>query len=107
MKLALYLLVVIFTLGGVLLLGDRADADPPQWETKAVYPREISPARYRQVHSSELERLGDQGWQLVSVAPYVLLNEERGPEGRKLAVTQTYPAYFFQRPKPVKFKTRR
>jgi len=71
-----------------------------EWEVAAVFPREISPARYAQVPEAELRRMASQGWQLVSVTPYVLLNEERGPEGRQLAVTQTYPAYFFQRPRP-------
>lgn len=78
----------------------RPRASEIEWEVKAVFPREISPARYAQVPEVELRRLAADGWRLVSVAPYVLLNEERGPEGRKLAVTQTYPAYFFQRQKP-------
>ena len=64
-------------------------------------------SHYKQVPPSELRRLGDQGWQLVSVTPYVLLNEERGPEGKKLAVTQTYPAYFFKRPRLLDPKSRR
>ena len=91
-----------------LLFGDgppgatTSTASP--WEVKALMPREVSPARYVQVPSSDLERLAADGWQLVSVTPYVILNEERGPEGRKIAVTQTYPAYFFQRPKPARIR---
>jgi hypothetical protein len=65
-------------------------------------PHEVSPARYIQVSARDVERLGAEGWQLVSVTPYIILNEERGPEGRKVAVTQTYPAYFFQRAKPAR-----
>jgi len=71
------------------------------WEITAVLPREISPARYAQVSEGELNRMAEEGWQLVSVAPYVLLNEERGPEDRRESVTQTYPAYYFQRSRPA------
>lgn len=70
------------------------------WEYTALLPDEISPARYRQASHAEVARMAAQGWELVSVSPYVYLNEERGPEGRKLVVTQTYPAYYFKRLKP-------
>jgi hypothetical protein len=51
------------------------------------------------VDQRSLQSLADQGWELVSVMPYVYRNEERGPElqGPKPVVTQTYPAYFFKR----------
>lgn len=77
----------------------RRDTARAQWEFKAVFPQEISPARYRQVAVSELDFISRDGWELVSVTPYVYMNEERGPDGRKLVVTQTYPAYFFKRPR--------
>jgi len=70
------------------------------WEVSAVFPREVSPARYNQVPERELERMAAEGWQLISVAPFVLLNEVRGPANDRKDVTQTYPAYFFQRPRP-------
>ena len=72
----------------------------PQWEVHAVFPRETSPAMYEQVSQQELQTLASQGWELVSVVPYVIRNEERGPAlNNKPAVTQTYPAYFFKRMK--------
>lgn len=70
-----------------------------QWELQAIQPRETAPARYRQVEQAELDRASREGWELVSVAPYVIFNEERGPEGHKVGVTQTYPAYYFKRAK--------
>ena len=72
-----------------------------QYELKLVFPREISPARYEQVDARELQILADQGWELVSVMPYIYRNEERGtPEmAPRPMVTQTYPAYFFKRMK--------
>ncbi len=74
----------------------------PQYEVHSVFPRETSPAMYEQVSQQELQTLASQGWELVSVAPYVYKNEERGSAlNNKPAVTQTYPAYFFRRPKPV------
>jgi hypothetical protein len=64
-----------------------------------MFPREIAPARYEQVEQRELQSLADQGWELVSVMPYIYRNEERGtPEmAPRPMVTQTYPAYFFKR----------
>jgi len=104
MRRTTYLLCAIcLILGTLLLRGDpRESPKQPAWEVKAVFPREVSPARYAQVSPREIQQLAAGGWQLVSVTPYVVLNEERGPAGRKLTVTQTYPAYFFQRPKPAR-----
>lgn len=72
----------------------------PQWELHSVFPRETSPAMYQQVSQQEIEGLAAQGWELVSVVPYVIRNEERGSAStNRPAVTQTYPAYFFKRAK--------
>ena len=69
-----------------------------QYELRSVFPRETSPAMYEQVSQQELQTLASQGWELVSVVPYVIRNEERGSaSNNKPAVTQTYPAYFFKR----------
>jgi len=69
-----------------------------QYEVRSVFPREISPAMYEQVSQQEIQSLAGQGWELVSVVPYVYRNEERGTaSNNKPAVTQTYPAYFFKR----------
>ena len=73
--------------------------DYPQYEVHAVFPRETSPAQYRQVDPRELQEIAQQGWELVSVVPYIFKNEERGTPNmapRPMA-TQTYPAYFFKR----------
>ena len=78
-------------------------ADHPPYEVRSVFPRETSPGRYQHVEQRELEALADQGWELVSVMPYVYLNEERGNDSSKPkpVVTQTYPAYFFKRQKII------
>jgi hypothetical protein len=78
---------------------DRAIPGYTQFEVWSAFPREISPGKYEQVSQTELQSLARQGWELVSVMPYVYRNEERGPElqGPKPVVTQTYPAYFFKR----------
>jgi|SRR5665213_467486 len=71
-----------------------------QYEVHSVFPRQTSPAIYEQVPQQDLETLAAQGWELVSVTPYVYRNEERGTAlNDKPAVTQTYPAYFFKRVK--------
>jgi hypothetical protein len=55
---------------------------------------------FEQVSQQELQTLASQGWELVSVVPFVFRNEERGAAANnKPAVTQGYPAYFFKRVK--------
>ena len=97
--------IVLLVLGGAaiaLLLAqrERAPVHAP-YEFKALLPREVLPAQYQQVEQRDLESVTDQGWELVSVMPFVYRNEERGHAlNNKPAVTQTYPAYFFKRLKP-------
>jgi hypothetical protein len=78
---------------------ERPAQDSVHLEVRSVFPREVTPGKYEQVDQRSLQQLADQGWELVSVMPYVYRNEERGPElqGPKPVVTQTYPAYFFKR----------
>lgn len=91
---------LLLLVAGLMVYGQQSrDSSSARWEHKALLPTEISPARYAQVQEWEIRTAGEQGWELVSVSPYVYLNEERGPDGRKLVVTQTYPAYYFKRPK--------
>jgi len=77
--------------------------DHPPYEVKSVFPHETSPGQYRHVEQPELEALADQGWELVSVMPYIYRNEERGNDNTKPkpVVTQTYPACFFKRQKII------
>ena len=77
-----------------------------QYEVRSVFPRETSPAMFEQVSQQELQTLASQGWELVSVTPFVYRNEERGSSSNnKPAVTQTYPAYFFKRIKLLRTDT--
>ena len=77
-----------------------------QYEVRSVFPRETSPAMYEQVPQQELQSMAAQGWELVSVTPYVYRNEERGSaSNNEPAVTQTYPAYFFKRVRLLKTET--
>ena len=84
----------------VFLWAQRArTADYPAYEVRSVFPRETLPAQYQQVDPRELQLIAEQGWELVSVVPYIYKNEERGSAAiapRPMA-TQTYPAYFFKR----------
>ena len=77
-----------------------------QYEVRSVFPRETSPAMYEQVSQQEVQALAPQGWELVSVMPFVYRNEERGgASNNKPGVTQTYPAYFFKRIKLLRTDT--
>jgi len=71
----------------------------PPYEVRSIFPHETSPAQYSQVEQRELEAAAEQGWELVSVTPYIYKNEERGSAALapRPIVTQTYPAYFFKR----------
>lgn len=92
--------VVLFVLAAAFLWAQyRVVPDPVHLDVRSVFPREVTPGKYEQVDQRALQTLADQGWELVSVMPYVYRNEERGPElqGPKPVVTQTYPAYFFKR----------
>ncbi|HYL39501.1 MAG TPA: hypothetical protein VEV17_26525 [Bryobacteraceae bacterium] len=87
-------------LAAVLLWAQRErPGDHPAYEIRSILPREVSPAQYQQVDPRELQALADQGWELVSVVPYIYKNEERGTPAMapRPMVTQTYPAYFFRR----------
>ena len=78
--------------------GKAAAPVHPPYEVHSVFPRETSPAMYEQVSQQELQTLAAQGWELVSITPFVYRNEERGTAlNNKPAVTQVYPAYFFKR----------
>ena len=92
--------VVLFVMAAAYLWAQyRVVPDAVHLEVRSVFPREVTPGKYEQVDQRSLQQLADQGWELVSVMPYVYRNEERGPElqGPKPVVTQTYPAYFFKR----------
>jgi hypothetical protein len=73
------------------------------YELLSVFPQENAAGEFRQVDPSQLQSLSDQGWQLVSVAPYVYRNEGHDANANDATVpppplvTQVYLAYFFQR----------
>jgi|SRR6185437_8820229 len=80
------------------------------YDLLSVFPQETSAGLYQQVDASQLQALADQGWQLVSVAPYVYRNEG-SPTASSQAqasspppplVTQVYLAYFFQRARLIR-----
>jgi len=95
--------ILVFTLGAVAIALLMAQRERPPayapYECKSVLPREVSPAQYQQVDQRELESIAEQGWELVSVVPYIYKNEERGSPSLapRPIVTMTYPAYFFKR----------
>ena len=101
-------ITLCLALAGLLVWGQRArDAMPhpntPTWEYRALVPEEISVGHYKQVEWFDVQSLGLQGWELVSVTSYVIRNDEhKGKvEGMPRIVTQNYMAYYFKRPKPV------
>ena len=99
------ILIIGVAMAGVALWAQRERANEhPAYEIRAVFPRESAPAVYQQVDPRELQALADQGWELVSVVPFIYKNEERGTSAlapRPMA-TQTYPAYYFKRLKVVR-----
>jgi hypothetical protein len=91
-------------LAALVLWAQQRERPPDRlaYELKSVLPRETSPAQYQQVDQRELQNLSEQGWELITVVPYIYKNEERGTPDMapRPMVTQTYPAYFFKRLKP-------
>jgi hypothetical protein len=102
MRRSICIIVLSFAAIAAVLAQRQRSAGDPQYELKAVFPRETSPAQFQQVDQRDLQALADQGWELVSVMPYIYKNEERGSLALapRPMVTQTYPAYFFKRLKP-------
>ena len=97
MKRAILFALGLAALVAVAVYAQRSGPEYAAWEYRALLPHETTPARYRQVDSRELALATSEGWELVAVTPHVLLNEERGPEGRKQVATQVYPGYYFKR----------
>jgi hypothetical protein len=99
--------ILVLTLGAAAIAVLMAQRERPPvyapYEFKALLPREVSPAQYQQADQRELESIGEQGWELVSVVPYIYKNEERGSVtlSPRPIVTMTYPAYYFKRLKVV------
>ncbi len=93
--------VGVFLMAAIFLWAQRDRSSYAQFEVRSVFPHETSPGKYEQVREAELQSLATQGWELVSVMPYIYRNEEHGPDmpGPRPIVTQTYPAYFFKRVK--------
>jgi hypothetical protein len=97
--------ISLFALAAGIFLFAQQHNQPTQHaplEVRAVFPRETLPGQYQQIDQRELDALAEQGWELVSVMPFVYRNEEHNNgemKGPKPIVTQTYPAYFFKRVK--------
>ena len=101
MKRIIVLSLILATAAMALVWAQQGKTTAPvhlPYEVRSVFPRETSPAMYEQVSQQDLQTLAAQGWELVSVTPFVYRNEERGTAlNNRPAVTQTYPAYFFKR----------
>ena len=82
----------------------RAAAYAP-YELLSVYPQETGAGEFSQVDPNQLQSLAEEGWQLVSVAPYAYRNEG-APGASGLVppplITQVYLAYFFQRSRLIR-----
>lgn len=83
----------------------RGDRQHPEWEVKVLHPHEIAAGRYSQVRPYELDQAAVDGWELVSVTPFVMRNEEHeGPKGERPMVTQVYLSYSFKRLRNDQFR---
>lgn len=99
----------LVTVGGlatlILLFAQQQSAQFPShvpFEVRSLFPHENPPGIYQQVDQREIQALADQGFELVSVMPYIYRNEERGTNNPRNIVTQTYPAYFFKRARMIR-----
>ena len=103
MRRSLFILVLGLTAAFLLPAQRDRPLDRSHYEVKSVFPREITPGQFQQVDQREIETLADQGWELVSVIPYIYRNEERGSDVTKIKpmVTISYPAYFLKRAKAI------
>ena len=89
------LLVVAFCSAGFCLRSPgparaQVPAKPPQWSYAVYYHGDLMALGEKTVNRN-LTRLGEQGWELVAVAPGI-----RGDRGKDVSPQTTY---FFKRPK--------
>jgi hypothetical protein len=98
-RIALFSLVAFFGCAALFMLHAQTHAAPYAFDVLSVFPKEQAPGQYVQVDQKELQTLSEQGWELVSVTPFLYRNEEHGPsdQSARPVVTQSYPAYFFKR----------
>ena len=100
-------LVCVGTAAAVLGWGQREKLPPNReiasWEYRSLVPQEVGPGIYRQVEWINVTSLGDQGWELVGVTPWVIRNDERKYKAEEMpkVVTQNYMAYYFKRPRTI------
>lgn len=91
-------LLVVVAVPLSLLLGQRQKiSEPPPFEYRALLPHEFKPGQFQLVDRHEIERLSRQGWELVSMSPFVLLNEEHKKGTESGTLTQVYNSYHFRR----------
>ena len=99
--------LVCLAAAGALLWGQRERLAPNRdiatWEYRALVPQETGPGVYRQVEWYDVTSLGGQGWELVSVTPWVIRNDERKYKAEETpkVITQNYMAYYFKRPRAM------
>lgn len=99
--------VVCLAAAAALVWGQRERIAPNReiatWEYRSLVPQEISPGVYHQVEWFNVTALGDQGWELVSVTPWVIRNDERKYKAEEMpkVITQNYMAYYFKRPRTI------
>ncbi len=91
---------------GAVLWGQRERFAPSQevatWEYRSLVPQEVAPGSYRQVDWYDVTRMGEQGYELVSVTPWVIRNDERlYKDTAPKVITQNYMAYYFKKPKAL------
>jgi hypothetical protein len=98
--------IVLAVCGALLLISAQRErlAPPPQtttYEYRALVPQEAGPGRFIQVEWYQVQAMGEQGWEMVGVVPFVLHNDERiyKEQGTTRVVTQNYLAYYFKRPR--------
>lgn len=102
-------IALCLALAALIVWGQRnrgvvpAPPNTPTWEYRSLVPEEIGVGQYKQVEWFDVQALGIQGWELVSVTPWVIRNEEhKGKvEGMPRVVTQNYVSYYFKRPRPA------
>jgi hypothetical protein len=98
-RIAFFSLAAFFATAAFFVLRAQQHVPAYGFDVLSVFPKEQGSGQYQQVEQRELQGLAEQGWELVSVTPFLYRNEEHSPDARGIrpVVTQSYPAYFFKR----------
>jgi hypothetical protein len=99
-----WIVLSLLVAAAAFVWSQRSNVTGPQavaYEYRALLPQDLGKGVFQQVDLSQVQDMGNRGWELVDVTAFVLHNDERKTDDYQYIVTQAYMAYYFKRPRGV------